>query len=392
VRRSSTLLAAILAVFVLVPASPAAAVAVRVPRRIASDCSTDVTRALNRFFRSVPDGTGERPTVIRFPARACYRVNGTLRVQGRNWLRFAGSADAPATFRATKRGRLDFQGLSQRRHWLIVNSNHIEIRNIGVRSTNTRRDPEIRDGRFARYDARYEFEHGFDISGGSDVRIEDVTVRGVWGDCVALNPAVGRRFGGASTTGDRIVRLRCSWNGRQGISIVDATDILIDDIRIVNGRRAGIDLEPNSLHNVVRGVEIRNSYTNTHLLAFAASGRSEVSDVWIHHNVIARSGVPILYMSAADDTRRYDWTFSDNVLRSPAGSPAPALLFRFVTNASVERNMVPVVTTQSRIAVAFEQGLGTLRVVDNDFLDGGCYIEAIDSVAVESSGNLLGCP
>jgi hypothetical protein len=391
-RRATALLTVSLCLLTVLQAAPASADTFTVPRRIARDCSRDVTRALNRYFRSVPNGTSGHFTTIRFPANACYRVNGTLRVKGRDWLTLTGSASAPATFRATRRGRLDFQRLSQRRHWWIINSDHIRIRNIRVLSTNTRRDPEIDDGAFAVYNSRYEFEHGFDISGGSDVWITDTSIRGVWGDCVALNFAIGQRFAGAGTTGDRLVRIRCSWNGRQGISIVDAENILIDHVRITNSRRAGIDLEPNTSNNVVRGVEIRNSYTNTHLLAFASSGRSEVSDINIHHNTINRSGIPILYVSASDQTRRYDWTFTDNVSLRPAGSPAPALLFRWVTGVTVDGNVIPVVTTQSRTAVAFEDAHGSLRVTNNNFLAGGCYITAVDSDAVDAHDNLLGCP
>lgn len=390
--RGTALLTMMLCLLSVLQAAPASARTFTVPKRFARDCSRDVTRALNRYFSRVPDGTSGQFTTIRFPANACYRVNGTLRIRGRDWVTFTGSASAPATFRATKRGRLDFQGLSQRRHWWIINSDHIRIRNIKVRSTNTRRDREIRDGRFAVYNTRYEFEHGFDISGGSDVWITDTSIRGVWGDCIALNSAIGRRFHGAGTTGDRLVRVRCSWNGRQGISIVDANNILIDHVRITNGRRAGVDLEPNTSSNVVSGVEIRDSYLNTHLLAFASSGRSEVSDIYIHDNTINRSGIPILYVSASDQTRRYRWTFTDNVSRRPAGSPAAALLFRWVTDVLVDGNVIPVATTQSRTAVAFEDAHGSLQVTNNNFLAGGCYITAVDSDAVVAHGNQLGCP
>jgi hypothetical protein len=117
-----------------------------------------------------------------------------------------------------------------------------------------------------------------------------------------------------------------------------------------------------------------------------------VSDIYIHDNTINRSGIPILYVSASDQTRRYRWTFTDNVSRHPAGSPAPALLFRWVTDVLVDGNVIPVVATQSRVAVAFEDAHGSLRVTNNNFLAGGCYITAVDSDAVVAHGNQLGCP
>jgi hypothetical protein len=392
VKRAAAAFAVTMCVLALLQATPAAAGTFTVPKRIARDCSRDVTRDLNRYFKSVPEGTSGNFTVVRFPARACYRINGTLRIQGRDWMTFTGSATAPAVFRATRRGTLDFQGLSQRRHWWIINSDHIRIRNVRVQSTNTRPDPDIAGGGFATYNTRYEFEHGFDISGGSDVWITDTEIRGVWGDCIALNHAIGMRFGGAGTVGDRIMRVRCAWNGRQAISLVDAQNILFDGVRIINSRRAGFDLEPNTTNNVVRDIEIRNSYTNTHLLAFASAGRSEVSDIYIHDNTIDASGIPIVYVAASDQSRRYDWRFSNNVLLHPAGSPAPALLFRYVTNVTVAGNRIPVVTTQSRTAVGFLEAYGALRVTNNNFLSGGCYITAIDSDPVDAHDNQLGCP
>ena len=70
----------------------------------------------------------------------------------------------------------------------------------------------------------------------------------------------------------------------------------------------------------------------------------------------------------------------------------PALLFRWVTNVLVDGNTIPVVTTQSRTAVAFEGGQGTLQVTNNDFLNGGCFISAVDSDPIDAHDNQLGCP
>jgi hypothetical protein len=68
------------------------------------------------------------------------------------------------------------------------------------------------------------------------------------------------------------------------------------------------------------------------------------------------------------------------------------LLFRYVTNVTVAGNRIPVVTTQSRTAVGFLEAYGALRVTNNNFLSGGCYITAIDSDPVDAHDNQLGCP
>ena len=177
-----------------------------------------------------------------------------------------------------------------------------------------------------------------------------------------------------------------------GISIVDAEDILIDHVRITNGRRAGIDLEPNTSNNVVRGVEIRNSYTNTHLFAFASMGRSEVSDIYIHDNTINNSGIPIVYVNASDQTRRYDWTFTDNV--SSVGWLSRSRLALPIGDERAGRWEHHPDRQRPRAARRSPSrgALGTLQVTNNDFLNGGCYISAVDSGPIDAHDNQLGCP
>ena len=70
-----------------------------VPVAIAGDCSRDVTGAIQAWIGSVGDGS-----VLRFAPNACYRIDGTLRLDGRNNLTLEGNN---ATFKAgTDGGRI----------------------------------------------------------------------------------------------------------------------------------------------------------------------------------------------------------------------------------------------------------------------------------------------
>src|ERR1700730_15470159 len=57
-----------------------------VPASIPSDCSRDVTPNLLAWIGSVPDGS-----VLQFARNGCYRIDGTLRIEGRDNLTFGGN-------------------------------------------------------------------------------------------------------------------------------------------------------------------------------------------------------------------------------------------------------------------------------------------------------------
>ena len=338
-----------------------------IPSTIDGTCVSDATQRIRGWIASVPDGS-----TLVFGANACYRVEGSLIIQDRNGLTFDGNG---ATIRATTRGQLtgccDAQGrpyYSQRRHLWFRGSHDITVRDLRVRGTNTTADQ--RSG-FGSYDRRYEFEHAFAFEGCRNVLLQDVRADAIWGDGLYLGPLAGDPSDGVRVLGFDVDR-----NGRQGVALSGAQNVLLDDVRVLHGRRAGFDLEPPP--GWVRNVEISNSYTNTIGLAFAAGGRGDVSNIYIHHNTIDGPSVPWVYVQASDGTRRRDWRVWDNTVLRTLGSPQAALLFTAVDGVDVRRNISRIATTQSRMAVRFKDARGTLVVVDNDF-SGACRPYAADA-------------
>jgi pectate lyase-like protein len=310
----------------------------------------DVTDVIQAQIDAAPDGS----TIVFPPGR--YRCEGSLIVQDRTGLTFVG----PATFYATRNGELDFQGMSQRRHWWLIRSRDIRLENLRVVSTNT--TPDQLEG-FGAYRAEYEFEHGFAIHESENVTVAGCSTFGTWGDGLYIgNQGPSRHI--------RVWNLVVEYNGRQGVALSHAEDVVLNNIEIKNTRRAGFDLEPATNWWYVRDVEIKNSFVNGYHVAFAAAGMGDVSNIEIHHNRIKGPGVPWIFVGASDGYRRRNWRVHDNRVLDKLGSPMPALFFAHVDNVSIRRNRSPIVATQSRLGIHFHDCGGRLVVRRNDFRKG----------------------
>ncbi len=103
-----------------------------------------------------------------------------------------------------------------------------------------------------------EWRHGISILSSSNIRIENLSIIDSGGDGIYLG--VRKR----SVHNEHIVikNVVCDGNNRQGISVIDAVDMLIEDTIMKNtwgtAPQAGIDFEPNHESEAVRGCVMRN--------------------------------------------------------------------------------------------------------------------------------------
>ncbi|HOY58395.1 MAG TPA: nucleoside hydrolase [Verrucomicrobiota bacterium] len=101
-----------------------------------------------------------------------------------------------------------------------------------------------RDYQSAPYD-KSEWRHGLAIFGCRNVLIQDLTIEQTGGDGIYLGAAAGPIPNRQVT----IRRVDCNANHRQGISVISAQDLLIEDCRLRHTEgtapQAGIDFEPN---------------------------------------------------------------------------------------------------------------------------------------------------
>lgn len=91
-----------------------------------------------------------------------------------------------------------------------------------------------------------EWRHGLAFFGCRNVLIQDLTIEKTGGDGIYL----GAAFGKGPNENVVIRRVDCNKNHRQGISVITARNLMIDDCLLRNTKgtapEAGIDFEPNS--------------------------------------------------------------------------------------------------------------------------------------------------
>lgn len=363
------------------PALPSATAApvFNAPLSIATDCSVDVSEQLATWLDSLPDNA---IAVLR--PGACYRNEVPVLVREAVGLTIDGNG---ATFKRTRLTPDTSPYAGGNRHLWFKGGRNLTVRNLRVEGINTKPDSEPG---FASFSKKYEFEHALAFHGVQGVVVQNVTVYGVWGDGIWLGAKPARpEF--LPTSNVLISNVTIDLNGRQGIAMTEANGVLIDNVKILRSRRAGIDLEPPADSRLVTNVEIRNSYIRSNLFPIASYGSGRVENIYIHHNTIDRAGSGLwVHVKAPDYNRRRNWTIHDNRLLYVVAAPDGALIFTNVDNVDIRRNISPVSLKRSRIAVKFNYAGGALAVIDNDFT-GACapYVTTGTNPPVTASGNII---
>jgi len=230
------------------------AAAAEVPASVAADCSKDVTAALLAWIESVPDGS-----VLLFGRSACYRVDGTITLTNRHDLTIEG---AGATFQHGTDGR-EAPEPRTRMMFNVQQGSNITIQHTIVRGANPHAGVST-----AAYVEELEAQHAYNFNGTQGVLLDHVQAYDVYGDFVYFGRGDGQPVRHAVVRNSRFER-----NGRQGIAITSAEDVVIEKNMIAQVRRATFDLEPNGLKWVIRRVTVQdNDIGPGRLLFFANHG------------------------------------------------------------------------------------------------------------------------
>lgn len=329
-----------------------------VPSRIAANCSEDVTRRLLRWIASVPDHS-----TLVFGHNACYRIDGSLRIEDRWGLSFFGNG---ATFKAVA------EGGQARRHWWFLGGADLVIRDLTVRGSN----PYAGLSEEA-YRADREFQHAFALEGVQGALLDNVQAYDVYGDFVYIG-SDNRPEGGGRWSSDIIVQnSHFERNGRQGIAICAAEDVVIRWNYLGQVRRATFDLEPSLAAWGARRVLILGNMTGPgKLLWFANAGLgSNVSDIRIVGNVMLGStGTPVVYVKTPLGDQRGPFVIEDNDF-IVGGSPMAGLDFRRTTGVTIRDNRALFPEIQLMTAVAIQES-NSVHVYSNSFMGAAVVLSA----------------
>ncbi len=233
--------------------------------------------------------------MVEFRKGGRYQVNGTLFLRDRHRITIDGNG---ATVFARTRGGPD------RSQWWVKGGSRIVFRNLVVRGSNP--NAGVDENAYVR---KLETQHGFRLEGVNGVELDHVQVHDVFGDFVDI----GRDFKRVPSRNIWIHDSVFSRNGRQGIAVTAATNVIIERNHIGDTRRSTIDLEPNSPRWPVSNIFVLNNTIGAGRLLFIAShGAGPVDNVVIKGNRLIGHGLGIDVLPP-DNSRRSNWVVENNM-------------------------------------------------------------------------------
>lgn len=189
--------------------------------RMATDCSADVTQALNRLVSLTPDGG-----VVTLERDGCYRLDGTLSLDGRRNLTIEGNG-------AVLDGS-QVPGERERRHIRARDGGDLTFRNFAILGSRCPAPPCEGPGL-----AEMERQHGVAVENVAGMTIERLAIMNVWGDFVYIS-----QKGDGERSSDVVVRDNYFRNsGRQGIAPSGVAGLEVRNNVIAYAGRTVFDFE-----------------------------------------------------------------------------------------------------------------------------------------------------
>ena len=325
------------------------------PPSIRSDCSADVTDQLQQWLTGVPDGS-----VATFRKGACYRVESTVTIAEKHDLLLDGRG---AVLKSTTKGT------RKRAHLRIQSSRNVTVRDLVVRGAN----PHAGTAENA-YQPKLEAQHAYELLGDDGVLLEGVQAYDVYGDFVYI----GKSQAGPSKR-ITVARSHFERNGRQGIAITAAQDVLVVGNEVDDVARSLFDLEPNKAQDEVRRVRIEANTTGpVHNFWFANKGpAASVGDITVMGNVMRAPSGGLVFVFAPADGARGPFKFDQNLFRVTGSvtdeDATGAFLFAHADGVTVTHNTVEV-STPGRLSGV------ELRATDGVVVTGNRFLGATNAV------------
>lgn len=335
--------AAAFALTALISPSTASAAEPACERYAPAPTGREQTQALRNWINATRNGTASNPVVMCLrPGR--YVVNGQLLLYQRVGLYIRGRG---AVLDATQHESTTGEPACHRSMWRISRSTSITLRSMTIDGYNS--SP-------GRYQADCEWQHSFDINGGSRIDIGNTITTVNQGDCfyvASWGPALAQHVRFHDST--------CMNNGRSGVSVVGGRYVTVERVNFKNIAMTVFNLEPNEPEQGALDVRIRyNGYWGKAVQWLGIGGDGPVRRITVERNTSA--GVWGLYTYAwSNGLRRSDIIIRYNRgTRDVSHGTGGRLFFSHVDRLTVTGNTIPGV---------------------------GPCVKAVESTAVVVSGN-----
>lgn len=335
-------------------------------KKIDATGATDVTNPLNALLASAPNGS-----TVLFPAGARYRCEGIVQlinkqnvtIEGNGALIFAttdGSGVAPPEGDQHLWPRT-------RSHFRVDGGSGIVVRNLNVQGAN----PNAGLGDDA-YVSALEAQHGFHLVGVDGIELDNVTATDVYGDFVYL----GTKGQNPWTQNAHVHDSRFERNGRQGIAVTAARDVVIENNFMDQMRRSIFDLEPHSVTGGALNIVIRNNEVGRSRLLFLASGGKGSNVSFALENNVSHDQMQI-FVKDGNGARRGPIRVVGNVSDRILGAPNPVMRFWRIDGLVVRDNVQPTNENREMTGVWTCESTG-VDIGGNSFIDAAQEFEILE--------------
>ena len=143
-----------------------------------------------------------------------------------------------------------------------------------------------------------QWRHALNLLSACNVRVENLVLRESGGDGVYFGVSTNSLLPNANVVCRRLV---CDGNNRQGMSVISAKGLTIEDCLLVNTRghapESGIDFEPNFSHELLQDVVLRN------VTATNNAGNGVELGMWTFDNTSRPTGIALENCLLADNAK-----------------------------------------------------------------------------------------
>lgn len=369
-----------------------------VPTSIPSDCSVDVTAALNSWIASVPNGRLGAPGTLTLVPNGCYDIGSAdLTVDSRDNLTFNGEG-----------ATLHVASAIDAPSWYFGNDTDMAVENLHIVGTNivsgiAADDPpalaaityQAAEFGSSCADATSAspncFQSGIEFDHDTGVTVNNVTTDATWGDGLTLG---GEHDSSDLSTNISIDNVSIDRNGRQGIAVGTVNGVLIDNVRILHSWASAIDLEVNAPDGTINNVDVENSYFNARDASITPNGVAGVDDLSVHNNEFKFFDPSTSWLVGNPDEQGANWRIDDNVVDIAMGE-TPGITISNVKGIQIAGNVVPEAAPpaarqgETLPGVSFQNDSGPISVTGNTFIGDTEAYEA-DS-ATEAATTILAC-
>ncbi|MFA6004252.1 MAG: Ig-like domain-containing protein, partial [Elusimicrobiota bacterium] len=306
-----------------------------VPSTIDGTGATDVTAALNNWIATVPNGTAALPSTIMFPSGKTYLLSQGLQFANRSYWTLSGYGAklklAPAAG-FTQLQSLIIAGKIYNGYYAGGNTNII-IKGFELEQSNP--TPGV-------FNSSREQCSAVEIEGGNGVEVFDILAHGIAGD--------GFRIGDASQN-INIHNNHIQDAGRNGVSIIDGDQVLMENNQFDDMGYYTFDAEPNDTTQSVTNATFRNNTAGSWgpengygagFFAAGGSGYKVIDRITVTGNTINGSANASLltHCNTNQTTRMSNIVFTNNTASQSAAGPV--LNFKNIDGLTITGNTQPL--------------------------------------------------